>query len=103
MHISYIRLVLTMKLRICNRYGRKVSRRCAKNINVKKQSFNAKRRPADQYAVGQQVLVLASNEGKSKKLLSTFSGPYINVQTLPHNRYVVKDLPGTHRSQKFNR
>ena len=56
--------------------------------------------------MGQQVLVrkvLASNEGKSKKLLPTFSGPYINLQTLPHDRQIVEDLPGTHRSQKFYR
>lgn len=43
---------------------------------------------------------VASNEGKSKKLLPKYSGPYAVKEILDHDRYLVTDLEGSTRSQK---
>ncbi|XP_044265801.1 uncharacterized protein LOC123012082 [Tribolium madens] len=69
-----------------------------------KKHFDSKRRPAKHYEVGRQVLVrkvLPSNDDKSKKLLPKYSGPYVITKVLPHDRYVIEDLPGAQRAQKF--
>lgn len=44
--------------------------------------------------------VLTTNDGKSKKLLPKYSGPYVITKVLPHDRYVIKDLPGAQRARK---
>ena len=44
--------------------------------------------------------VVASNDGKSKKALPSYVGPYEVTKVLPHDRYVIKDLPGSQRAQK---
>ncbi|KAJ8953799.1 hypothetical protein NQ318_006646 [Aromia moschata] len=68
-----------------------------------KQRYDAKRKAPNTYVVGQHVLIrktIGTNDGKSRKLLPKFSGPYVITKILDHDRYVVKDLPGSTRSQK---
>ena len=57
----------------------------------------------ERYEVGEQVLIrkkVASNDGKSKKTLAKYSGPYVVTKISPHDRYCIEDLPGSYRSQK---
>jgi hypothetical protein len=71
-----------------------------------KQRFDAKRRIAPKYDVGQQVVILKNvgpNDGKSKKLLPKYDGPFIIKEVLQHDRYVIEDIPGTTRANKFYR
>ncbi|KAJ8937624.1 hypothetical protein NQ318_003741 [Aromia moschata] len=68
-----------------------------------KQRYDAKRKAPNTYVVGQHVLIrktIGTNDGKSRKLLPKFSGPYVITKILDHDRYVVKDLPGSTKSQK---
>lgn len=41
-----------------------------------------------------------SNDGKSKKLLPKYSGPYVIAKKLDHDRYVIEDPKGSSRSQR---
>jgi hypothetical protein len=53
--------------------------------------------------VGQQVLVrkvVPTNDGKSKKLLQKYSGPYVIKNILDCDRFIISDLQGTTRSQR---
>jgi transposase InsO family protein len=71
-----------------------------------KQRFDAKRRVAPKYDVGQQVVILKNvgpNDGKSKKLLPKYDGPFIIKEVLQHDRYAIEDIPGTTRANKFYR
>jgi hypothetical protein len=44
--------------------------------------------------------VIPTNDGKSKKLLQKYSGPYEIKKILGFNRFIVADLQGTTRSQR---
>lgn len=68
-----------------------------------KQLYDLKRCTPQKYKVGQHVLVrklTSTNDGKSKKLLPKFSGPYVISRVLEHDRYVVEDIEGSNRSQR---
>lgn len=43
---------------------------------------------------------MPTNDGKSKKLLPKYSGPYEITKILDRDRVVVRDLPGSTRSQR---
>nr|CAH7714828.1 unnamed protein product [Callosobruchus chinensis] len=65
--------------------------------------FDAKRKKSHVYGLGDLVLIRRTNvasEGKSKKLVPKFSGPYAVKKVLEHDRYVVEDLPGSRRARK---
>lgn len=65
--------------------------------------YNVHRCTGRKYNVGQQILVrttATSNEGRSRKLLPKYSGPYTIVKVLDHDRYVIKDVQGSTRSQR---
>lgn len=70
---------------------------------LQKEKYDKKRSKPRKYKEHDMVLVrrsIANNDGKSKKLLPKFSGPYIVKKVLDHDRYLVTDLPGAKRSQK---
>lgn len=77
--------------------------RIHENQKRQKLSYDKKRSSPTTYVVGQQVVVRkvrATNDGKSKKLLPKYSGPYVISKVLPHDRYIINDLPGARRAQK---
>lgn len=68
-----------------------------------KMKFDAHRKPGKHFNVEEQVLIRAiqnRNDGKSKKLLPRYSGPYVIVERLDHDRYVVADPEGSSRLQR---
>jgi hypothetical protein len=68
-----------------------------------KARYDLSRRPTPTYYVGQQVLVrkvVPTNDGKSKKLLQKYSGPYVIKKILDCDRLIISDLQGTSRSQR---
>ena len=78
-----------------------VEQRIAKRQLVQKRNFDARRRPADKYAVGDMVLV--ENDltamGSSRKLMPKFKGPYMDAKVLGNDRYQIQDVPGAPRTQ----
>lgn len=59
-----------------------------------KASFDAKRKDAPSYAIGDLVVLKIpshSNEGQSTKLMPLFKGPFQVTKVLGHDRY----LPGS--------
>ncbi|KAK9694599.1 Integrase core domain [Popillia japonica] len=65
--------------------------------------YNQKRSRGETFTEGDLVLVKREIQytGDSRKLLPRYKGPYIITKTLPHDRYIVEDLPETQRTQKF--
>ncbi|KAJ8961132.1 hypothetical protein NQ318_008812 [Aromia moschata] len=79
------------------------SEKIIRSQEKQKTVYDKRRIPTPKYEVGQQVLirkVIPSNDGKSRKLLQKYSGPYEIVKILDKDRLVVKDLPGTTRSRR---
>ncbi|KAK9679001.1 Integrase core domain [Popillia japonica] len=69
----------------------------------RKSKFDAHRYAGYEYKEGDQVMVRTqqtSNQGQSRKLLPKYSGPYVITNVLDHDRYVVKDVEGSSRSQR---
>lgn len=65
--------------------------------------FDAHRRAGRSFKEGDQVLVrtkVVSNDGKGKKLLPKYTGPYVVTKVLDHDRYVVEDPKGSLRSKR---
>lgn len=58
--------------------------------------FDRNHKAPKKYKAGEYVRVKDDvvKPGESKKLKSDFKGPYMIHKVLPHNRYVVKDIPG---------
>ncbi|XP_018374423.1 PREDICTED: uncharacterized protein LOC108768481 [Trachymyrmex cornetzi] len=58
--------------------------------------FDRSHKAPKKYKAGEYVRVKDDvvKPGESKKLKSDFKGPYMIDKVLPHNRYVVKDIPG---------
>jgi transposase InsO family protein len=68
-----------------------------------KARYDLHRRPTPVNNVGQQVLVrrvIPTNDGRSRKLLQKYSGPYLIKKVLDWDRFVISDLQGTTRSQR---
>lgn len=65
--------------------------------------FNKKRKPSHVFSEGDLVRVereISHNDGKSKKLVAKFQGPYRITKILPNDRFVVKDTPLTRKNNR---
>lgn len=65
--------------------------------------FNMKRKMGSTYKEGQLVRVerdVSANDGKSKKLVGKFQGPYRIVKLLPNDRFVIEDTPITRKNNR---
>lgn len=74
------------------------------NSEEQKERFDAKRTTANQYELGDLVLVKIqsqSNDGASRKLLPVFKGPFQVTKVLQNDRYEVSDMRGGERCQKL--
>ena len=82
---------------------RQAAEQTAQYQDAQKKRYDLRRRPT-QYKIGQYVLMrktIASNDGKGKKALPNYSGPYVVTKVLSYDRCVIKDLPGAQRAQKM--
>lgn len=62
-----------------------------------KEAYDANRNPSVSYSVGDLVKITKTNfknDGKSKKLLPKFIGPYKVVKSLGNDRYEITNVPG---------
>ena len=81
----------------------KTSQRIVDKQDQQKMQYDAKRKAAPEFRVGQRVLVrkvIPANDGKSRKLLQKYSGPYEILKRLDSDHYVVRELPGSTRSRR---
>ncbi|KAJ8938843.1 hypothetical protein NQ314_011303 [Rhamnusium bicolor] len=81
----------------------RISTKIREEQTKSKVRFDAKRKDAPKYKEGQQVLVLknvGSNDGRSRKLLPKYDGPFIAKKVLQHDRYYIEDLPGAQRAPR---
>jgi hypothetical protein len=68
-----------------------------------KKRYDRNRKAIPSYHAGQLVLVRRScflNDGKSRKLLHKYCGPYEIKKVLDADRLVIMDIPGSTRSQR---
>ncbi|CAK1595379.1 unnamed protein product [Parnassius mnemosyne] len=73
------------------------------NANSQKKNFDIKRTKAKQYNEGDLVLLKIqsmTNDGRSRKLLPTFKGPFQIKKCLGQDRYEVQDMRGSERSSR---
>lgn len=74
-----------------------------KDAEKQKASFDAKRKDAPLYNVGDLVVLKIpshSNDGESTKLMPLYKGPFQVTNILGHDRYQVADMRGAERSSK---
>jgi hypothetical protein len=77
--------------------------RTQKKQAEQKARYDRTRKRTPHYSVGQLVLVRkapSTNDGKSKKLLPKYSGPYEIKKILDADRFVVSDVSGSTRSRR---
>jgi hypothetical protein len=77
--------------------------RIKRKQNEQKASYDRKRKMTTNYCVGQLVLVrkfASTNDGKSKKLLQKYSGPYEIKKVLDYDSFIVSDISGSTRSRR---
>lgn len=70
---------------------------------AQKKNFDKHRKKARVYNVGDLVKILkpvASNDGKSKKLLPKYTGPFRITRALGNDRYEVSSIPGSSVTSK---
>lgn len=80
-----------------------VSKLIIANATKQKQKFDAKRKEARIYSVGDLVVIKIpsqSNNGQSTKLMPVFKGPFQVTEILGHDRYKVSDMRGAERTSK---
>jgi Integrase core domain. len=80
---------------------RRAAEHTGEKQHLQKVRYDQKRKTAPKYEIGQQVLirkVIATNDGKSKKLLPRYSGPYEITAVLDKDRYVIRDFRGSNRA-----
>ena len=81
----------------------RASSKIKENQEKAKARYDLRRAPAKSFKKGDAVGVLreiSSNNGKSKKLLGDYAGPYEIKEVLDRDRYVVGDIKGAQRTQK---
>lgn len=68
-----------------------------------KKNYDLRRRPAQQYAVNDLVLVerQPATQGTSRKLQQPYRGPLIITKVLPNDRYIVKEMTGAKRGRRY--
>jgi transposase InsO family protein len=73
----------------------------SKRQRLQKANFDARRKAAEQYLVGDMVLVEndLTATGGSRKLMPRFKGPYMVTRVLGNDRYEIQDVPGAPRKQ----
>ncbi|XP_047999603.1 uncharacterized protein LOC125236727 [Leguminivora glycinivorella] len=82
---------------------KKVDENIKKAAEKQKQLFDAKRKEARVYAIGELVVIKIpsqSNDGQSTKLLPIYKGPFQVVEVLGHDRYKVADMRGAERTTR---
>lgn len=82
---------------------KKVDENIQKEAERQKATFDAKRKEAPVYKVGDLVVIKIpsmSNDGQSTKLLPRYKGPFQVTEILGHDRYRVADMRGAERSTK---
>lgn len=83
---------------------RETSGECIKIQQEKdKHRFDKKRKLTQRYKEGDLVRVerdITSNNGKSKKLVPKYQGPYRILKILPNDRYVIEDTPITKKNNR---
>ncbi|KAL0822205.1 hypothetical protein ABMA28_004335 [Loxostege sticticalis] len=82
---------------------KKVDENIQKVAEKQKATFDAKRKEAPVYKVGDLVVIKIpsmSNDGQSTKLLPRYKGPFQVTEILGHDRYRVADMRGAERSTK---
>ncbi|KYB29884.1 hypothetical protein TcasGA2_TC031567 [Tribolium castaneum] len=67
-----------------------------------KELFDRKRKPPREYKVGDVVVVRKGEAatGESRKLMAPFSQPMTVKAVLPNDRYLVTDMPNSHRTRR---
>lgn len=81
----------------------------AERINTvqlkQKQYFDKKRKKPHSYKEGDLVVIMKQtpSTGASRKLAPTYSGPLVVKAVLPNDRYIVKDMTGSHRTLKSSK
>ena len=81
----------------------KVAEKIKKGQKRTKARYDLRRAPAKIFKLGDAVGArkdIASNDGKSKKLLDKYVGPYEVKNVLDKDRYVIGDIKGYKVSQK---
>lgn len=81
----------------------KISAHIEKDQRLQKSRYDKHKIKARIYKEGELVKILkpiAHNDGKSKKLLPKFSGPYRVTKVLDNDRYQISSIPGTRLTQK---
>ena len=91
--------------RDCNREKtrEKAAQKIKENQEKARKRYNLRRAAPKLYKSGADVGVrrdAASNDGKSKKTLKKYKGPYEIKKVLDKDRYIVGDIKGAQRSQK---
>ena len=83
--------------------GKNVLELLQKNKEALSEQFNKKRKCAEKLEPGQLVLVLyeAPATGESRKLTEKYRGSYEVVKDIGNDRYLIQDIEGEKRSQRF--
>lgn len=79
----------------------KVSEAITQQQERQKKNFDVRRKKPRQYKEGDLIVLEKHNiaEYTSRKLLSPYSGPFVVKTVLPNDRYIVVDMPGSHRTK----
>ena len=83
--------------------GKNVSELLQKNKEALSEQFNKKRKCAEKLEPGQLVLVRYETPatGESRKLTEKYRGPYEVVKDIANDRYLIQDIEGEKKSQRF--
>lgn len=84
---------------------REVSEKIAKEQARQKVHYDNRRKKPRQYKEGDLVVIEKQEtaEGTSRKLVRPYVGPMIIKAVLPNDRYLVTDMPNSHRKKKATR
>lgn len=82
-----------------------VAKKIADEQFKQKQQYDKKRKLPTKYKEGDHVMIDKQNTsgGGSHKLNFPYDGPMMVKKVLPNDRYIVTDLPNSHRTTKATR